>query len=135
MSAEMMVGKLEDVRILVVDDDIDVRESIEAAMLAEGAETETASDGNTAVEYCREDPPELVVLDMMLPGRSGFLVLERIKGRKDSPLVIMVTANEGRRHKEYAEAMGVDAYMIKPVPLASLVDQAAELIAQRRSND
>ncbi|HED54841.1 MAG TPA: response regulator [Phycisphaerales bacterium] len=130
----MLVGKLEDVRILVVDDDIDVRESIEAAMLAEGAETETASDGNTAVELCREDPPDLVVLDMMLPGRSGFLVLERIKGRQDSPLVIMVTANEGRRHKEYAEAMGVDAYMIKPVPLASLVDQAAELIAQRRNN-
>ena len=134
MSAEMLVGKLEDVRILVVDDDIDVRESIEAAMLAEGAETETASDGNTAVELCQEDPPDLVVLDMMLPGRSGFLVLERIKGRQDSPLVIMVTANEGRRHKEYAEAMGVDAYMIKPVPLASLVDQAAELIAQRRNN-
>ncbi|PHQ79018.1 MAG: two-component system response regulator [Phycisphaera sp.] len=134
MSAETLVGKLEDVQVLIVDDDADIRESIEAAMLAEGAITETAPDGNTAVAYCNEDPPELVILDMMLPGRSGFLVLEKIKGREDSPIVIMVTANEGKRHQIYAEAIGVDAYMIKPVPLASLVNQAAELIAERRKN-
>lgn len=132
MSVDATIGKLEDVRILIVDDDQDIRESIEAAMLSEGAETETAADGNTAVAYCNEDPPDLVVLDMMLPGRSGFLVLEKIKGREDSPLVIMVTANEGKRHQEYAEAIGVDAYMIKPVPLASLVEKAAELIAERQ---
>lgn len=134
MSAETLVGKLEGVSILVVDDDPDIRESIEAAMLAEGAETETAPDGNTAVQFCNEDPPDLVVLDMMLPGRSGFLVLEKIKGREDSPLVIMVTANEGKRHQEYADAIGVDAYMIKPVPLASLVEKAAELVAERKKN-
>ena len=134
MSAETLVGKLEGVSILVVDDDPDIRESIEGAMLAEGAETETAPDGNTAVQYCNEDPPDLVVLDMMLPGRSGFLVLEKIKGREDSPLVIMVTANEGKRHQEYADAIGVDAYMIKPVPLASLVEKAAELVAERKKN-
>lgn len=134
MSAETLVGKLEGVSILVVDDDPDIRESIEAAMLAEGAETETAPDGNTAVQYCNEDPPDLVVLDMMLPGRSGFLVLEKIKGREDSPLVIMVTANEGKRHQEYADAIGVDAYMIKPVPLASLVEKAAELVAERKKS-
>lgn len=132
MSAEAAIGKLEGVTVLVVDDDPDIRESIEAAMLAEGAETEAVPDGNTAVQYCNEDPPDLVVLDMMLPGRSGFLVLEKIKGRENSPLVIMVTANEGKRHQEYAEAIGVDAYMIKPVPLASLVEQAAELVAERR---
>lgn len=132
MSTDAAVGKLEGVTVLVVDDDPDIRESIEAAMLAEGAETEAVPDGNTAVQYCIEDPPDLVVLDMMLPGRSGFLVLEKIKGRENSPLVIMVTANEGKRHQEYAEAIGVDAYMIKPVPLASLVEQAAELVAERR---
>ncbi len=132
MSTDAAVGKLEGVTVLVVDDDPDIRESIEAAMLAEGAETEAVPDGNTAVQYCNEDPPDLVVLDMMLPGRSGFLVLEKIKGRENSPLVIMVTANEGKRHQEYAEAIGVDAYMIKPVPLASLVEQAAELVAERR---
>ncbi len=121
--------RLEDARILIVDDDRDVLESFEAAFQAEGALTQLASDGNEAVRICREDPPDIVVLDMMLPKRSGFLVLEKIKGYEDSPLVIMVTANEGRRHQAYAESLGVDKYLLKPVPLERLLDTAAELLA------
>lgn len=124
-------GKLEEVRVLIVDDDRDVLEAFDAAFQAEGALTQVAMDGNEAVRICREDPPDIVILDMMLPKRSGFLVLEKIKGHEDSPLVIMVTANEGRRHQAYAESIGVDRYMIKPVPLGRLIDAAAELVAQR----
>lgn len=125
------MGKLEEVRVLIVDDDRDVLEAFDAAFQAEGALTQVAMDGNEAVRICREDPPDLVILDMMLPKRSGFLVLEKIKGHEDSPLVIMVTANEGRRHQAYAESIGVDRYMIKPVPLGRLIDTAVELIAKR----
>lgn len=121
-------GRLEGVRVLIVDDDADVRESVQAAFEAEGAETLVAGDGNTAIDLCYEEAPDLVILDMMLPARSGFLALEKIKGREDSPLVIMVTANEGRRHQAYAEQLGVDRYMLKPVPLQALVDAAAELV-------
>jgi len=121
-------GRLEDVRVLIVDDDRDVLESIEAAFQTEGALTQAVQDGNEAVKVCLEDPPDLVILDMMLPRRSGFLVLERIKGREDSPLVIMVTANEGKRHQAYAESLGVDAYMLKPVPLGKLLDTAVRLL-------
>ncbi|MFK7884496.1 MAG: response regulator transcription factor [Phycisphaerales bacterium] len=121
-------GRLEDVRVLVVDDDRDILESIEAAFLSEGALTLTAADGDEAVRLCLEDPPDLVILDMMLPKRSGFLALEKIKGHEDSPIVIMVTANEGKRHQAYGESLGVDAYMIKPVPLGRLLDKAVELI-------
>jgi DNA-binding response OmpR family regulator len=121
-------GRLEDVRVLIVDDDPDIQESIDAAFQAEGALTQTVSDGNEAVRICREDPPDLVVLDMMLPKRSGFLVLEKIKGHEESPIVIMVTANEGKRHQDYAQALGVDRYMIKPVPLGKLIDTACELL-------
>lgn len=131
MAAETATGRLEGVGVLIVDDDRDVRESIEAAMLAEGAEVDTVDNGNEAVEICRDDPPELVILDMMLPGRSGFLALEKIKGKSESPVVIMVTANEGKRHQEYAEALGVDAYLIKPVPLGTLIDVAAQKLAER----
>lgn len=123
-------GRLEGVRVLIVDDDRDVLESIDAAFQAEGALTQLASDGNEAVRICHEDPPDLVILDMMLPKRSGFLVLEKIKGNEDSPLVIMVTANEGRRHQAYAESLGVDRYMQKPVPLGKLLEVAAELVDQ-----
>jgi DNA-binding response OmpR family regulator len=128
-------GRLDGVRVLIVDDDRDVLESIDAAFQAEGALTQLASDGNEAVRICHEDPPDLVILDMMLPKRSGFLVLEKIKGLEDSPLVIMVTANEGRRHQAYAESLGVDRYMQKPVPLGKLLEVAAELVDQELEDD
>jgi DNA-binding response OmpR family regulator len=131
----MSSGRLEDVKVLIVDDDRDVRESMDAAFQAEGAMTLTAGDGNTAVRVCQEDPPDLVVLDMMLPGRSGFLALEKIKGREDSPLVIMVTANDGKRHQDYAEALGVDKYLQKPVPLRVLLDTAVELLDKQDAED
>jgi DNA-binding response OmpR family regulator len=124
-------GRLEDVRVLIVDDDRDVLESMEAAFRSEGASTLTCMDGNEAVRLCNDEAPDLVVLDMMLPRRSGFLVLEKIKGREDSPAVIMVTANEGRRHQAYAESLGVDRYLLKPVPLARLLDLAVELVDAR----
>lgn len=128
-------GRLHDVRVLIVDDDRDILESIEAAFLSEGALTLTASDGDEAIRICHEDPPDLVVLDMMLPKRSGFMALEKIKGHEDSPIVIMVTANEGKRHQAYGESLGVDAYMIKPVPLGRLLDKAVELIDAEEEDD
>lgn len=130
-----MPGRLDGVRVLVVDDDPDVLESIDAALQAEGADTMTLSDGNAAVAACQDDPPDVVVLDMMLPKRSGFLVLEKIKGREDSPLVVMVTANEGRRHQAYAESLGVDKYLQKPVPLAQLVDVIDELLTRQEQEE
>lgn len=130
-----MTGRLEGVRILIVDDDRDVRDAFEAALQSEGAETMIVVDGNQAVAVCQEDPPDIVVLDMMLPKRSGFLVLEKIKGHEDSPMVIMVTANEGRRHQAYAESLGVDKYLLKPVPLDQLIDTAVELAEQLDAQD
>jgi len=127
----MSARRLENAKILIVDDDPDVLESIEAALESEGALTMTAMDGNEGVDLCLAHGPDLVVLDMMLPSRSGFLVLERIKGREDSPMVIMVTANSGKRHQAYAESLGVDGYLLKPFPLEHLLDKAAELMRRR----
>lgn len=131
----MSEGRLEDVKILIVDDDPDVLESMDAAFQAEGALTQVATDGNEAVRICQEETPDLVVLDMMLPRRSGFLVLEKIKGYEDAPAVIMVTANEGKRHQAYAEALGADRYMLKPVPLAALLDAAVEIMDELDAED
>jgi DNA-binding response OmpR family regulator len=129
-AAEM---RLKDKKILIVDDDPEVLESINQAMQVEGALTQTCSDGNTAVRICEVDPPELVVLDMMLPKRSGFLVLERIKRIATPPRVIMVTANEGKRHQQYAETLGVDGYLLKPVRLERLISLAQELLSGERA--
>ena len=126
-----MSGRLQERRVLIVDDDPDVLEAVDAAFRAEGATTVLAKDGNEAVRQCQDNTPELVILDMMLPGRSGFLALEKIKGHEDSPLVIMVTANEGKRHKAYAESLGVDGYVQKPVPLEFLLEEAVSLLTAR----
>jgi len=120
--------RLKDKKILIVDDDREVLSSIDQALQAEGALTKTCGDGNSAVRLCESESPELVVLDMMLPKRSGFLVLEKIKQMSVSPRVVMVTANEGKRHQEYAENLGVDGYLLKPVRLERLITLAMELL-------
>jgi DNA-binding response OmpR family regulator len=129
MLDESTQTRLTDKKILVVDDDPEVRDSIDHALRAEGALTQTCSDGNTAVRICETDPPDLVVLDMMLPKRSGFLVLEKVKKFDNPPRVIMVTANEGKRHQQYAEILGVDGYLLKPVRLERLITLAQELLS------
>ncbi len=125
--------RLKGYKILVVDDDPDVRISIDQALQAEGALTQTCHDGNTAVRICETDPPDLVVLDMMLPKRSGFLVLERVKKLPNPPRVIMVTANEGKRHQQYAEALGVDGYLLKPVRLERLITLSQSLLSANKA--
>jgi len=123
--------RLNAVKVLIVDDDPEVRSAIDHALQAEGALTQYCGDGNSAVRICESDPPDLVVLDMMLPKRSGFLVLDRIKKLEEAPVVIMVTANEGRRHQQYAETLGVDGYILKPVRLERLITLARELLDAR----
>lgn len=123
--------RLDGIKVLIVDDDSEIRAALDQAMQAEGALTQTCGDGNTAVRICESDPPDLVVLDMMLPKRSGFLVLEKIKRFDNAPKVVMVTANEGRRHQQYAEALGVDGYILKPVRLEKLISLAQRLFAKQ----
>ena len=118
-------------RILLVDDDPDILTSMQAAFEPTGALVDTAGNGNKAVELAEKNQPDVVVLDMMLPGRSGFLVLEKIKSRKPKnakPFVIMITGNQGARHKMYAETLGVSEYFNKPVKLDKLVAAAERLL-------
>ena len=127
-----MSTALENKRILLVDDDADILTSMQAAFEPTGAVIDTAKDGNKAVELVEKNQPDLVVLDMMLPGRSGFLVLEKIKARKprnSKPFVIMITGNQGGRHKMYAESLGVSEYFNKPVKLDKLIASAEKLLA------
>ena len=132
MSEDDSQKRLQSVRVLIVDDDPDVLAILKQALQSEGALTQCCSDGNTAVHICDADPPDLMVLDMMLPKRSGFLVLERVKAKPNAPIVIMVTANEGKRHQAYAETLGVDAYLHKPLRLETLILTAKEMLDTRK---
>lgn len=118
-------------RILLVDDDNDILTSLQAAFEPTGATIDVAANGNKAVELAEKNAPDLVVLDMMLPGRSGFLVLEKIKAKKprnSKPYVIMITGNQGARHKMFAETLGVNEYFNKPVKLDKLIASAEKLL-------
>lgn len=120
-------------RILLVDDDMDILTSMQAAFEPTGAIIETANNGNKAVELAEKNTPDIIVLDMMLPGRSGFLVLEKIKSNKSpknqKPYVLMVTGNPGKKHQMYAESLGVSEYFNKPVKLEKLIAAAEKYAA------
>ena len=118
--------------ILIVDDDEDILTAIEETFKGTGAEVSTAKDGNTAVSMAMERNPDLLILDAMLPQRSGFLVLEKLKGKKprgSKPYVIMITGNTGKRHQVWAESLGAEDYINKPFPMDRLVTSASNLLA------
>ncbi|MBG84366.1 MAG: two-component system response regulator [Phycisphaerae bacterium] len=128
--------KLAEIDILIVDDDEDILGSMELALRSEGASTFAAIDGHDAISQWREHSPRVIVLDMMLPKSSGFLVLEELMGSDDPPIVVMVTANEGRRHMAYAKELGVAAYLTKPIPLQLLIDTIHDLLGgHAKDND
>jgi len=118
-------------RILLVDDDREIIESMRFALETKGYEVLVARDGNQGLAMAEREDPDLVILDMMMPKRSGFLVLEKLRRTRPVPLrVIMITANEGSRHKAYAEMLGVDDYIRKPFAMDKLIESVGRLLSQ-----
>jgi DNA-binding response OmpR family regulator len=100
--------------ILLVDDDQELLAALRAALEGKGYRVVTAEDGNLGLALTERESPDLVVVDMMVPLKSGLLVLEKVKSRPHAPPVIMITANESPRHKAYAQRLGADDYLCKP---------------------
>ncbi len=116
--------------ILIVDDDPDIVESVRFPLEKKGYHVLVARDGNQGITMAEKETPDLVILDMMMPKRSGFLVLEKLRRTHEAPIrVIMITANEGSRHKAYAEMLGVDDYIRKPFAMDRLIDSVDKLLA------
>ena len=117
-------------RILLVDDDAEVIDAMRYALEGRGFQVLIARDGNQGLAMAEREDPDLVILDMMMPKRSGFLVLEKLRRSRPVPVrIIMVTANEGSRHKAYAELLGVDDYIRKPFAMDRLLDTVERLLA------
>ena len=118
-------------RILIVDDDFEIADPVKFALQKLGYEVTHAPDGNQGVAAIPVVDPDLMVLDMMMPGRSGFLVLEHLRtSKRNGVRVIMVTGNEGERHQTYARMLGADDYMHKPFAMDRLVQRVQELLAE-----
>ena len=117
-------------RVLLVDDDSEIVESMRTVLESRGYDILIARDGNQGLMMAEKDEPDLVVLDMMMPKRSGFLVLEKLRRSRPVPMkVIMITANEGSRHKAYAEMLGVDDYIRKPFAMDRLLASIDKLLS------
>ena len=115
--------------ILVVDDDPEIVESIAVTLRGQGYEVSIAHDGNQGVACAETKNPDLVILDLMMPRRSGFLVLERLRQNSETQMpIIMITGNEGVRHKKYAELLGVNDYIQKPFTMDRLLQSLSSIL-------
>ena len=116
--------------ILVIDDNPDILDTVAFALKQAGYDVCTATNGEDGLALAHDTQPALVVLDMMMPKRSGFLVIESLRKDYEYPIkIIMMTANEGERHESYAELLGVDEYLRKPFAMQHLVQRVNELLS------
>ena len=123
------------IKILVVDDEHLIRWSLEQNLKKQGYDVLTAGSGEDALRLVREDPPDLVLLDIQLPGISGLEVLEKIKEIDEDIIVVMVTAHGGLETAVTAMRMGAYDYLNKPFNLdemAIVIRKALETSELRR---
>ncbi len=115
--------------ILLVDDDHEIIESMRTVLENKGYRVLVARDGNSGLMVAERENPDLLVLDMMMPKKSGFLVLEKLKSRPGGLIpTIMITGNEGSRHRAYAEMLGVRDYIRKPFAMEKLVKSVERIL-------
>jgi DNA-binding response OmpR family regulator len=115
-------------RILVVDDEPHIVEVVRAYLARDGHDVSTAADGETGLELARRDHPDLVVLDVMLPRRSGFDVLRELRSGGPSPAVIMLTARDDLVDRVAGLEIGADDYVPKPFEPRELVARVGAVL-------
>lgn len=120
-------------KVLVVDDEPNIVLSIEFLMEQAGFEVTSAADGEQALEQVATHTPDVVLLDISLPGISGFDVLEALRTRSATALlpVIMLTAHGREVEREKGFALGANAYITKPFSTQTLVDQVQAVLAEK----
>src|SRR6266496_6594624 len=126
--------------ILVVDDDRELVDGLRAVLERQGFKVIQAHDGHQGKQAIYQQRPDLVILDMMMPRMGGYPVLEHFKDKADAPPIIMITANEGSRHKAYAEYLGVVDYIRKPFAMERLLESverglSGEIGAEAKDKD
>ena len=121
--------------ILIVDDDIELSAGLRIMLERQGYHVLQARDGQQGKSLIYQHRPDLVILDMMMPRMGGYPVLEHFRDKADAPPIIMITANEGSRHKAYAEYLGVIAYIRKPFAMEELLDSVSKALAPKGETD
>ena len=118
--------------VLVIDDDPDIRDAVRDVLQDRGLKVICAPDGDSGLSRAILDRPDLVIVDMMMPGTSGFVVLERLKRTQQRLPVIMLSGNDSDHQRAYAEFLGVDKFLDKPVRAGILFDSVRSLLPMER---
>lgn len=119
-------------RVLLIEDEPNIIEAIRFLLTREGWQVDTHSEGTGAVEAVARLTPDLVILDMMLPGRSGMEILRDLRALPafETLPVLMLTARGQARDRDLAEAAGVSRFMTKPFANVEVLSAVRDLLAQ-----
>ncbi len=119
-------------KVLLIEDEPNIAEAIRFLLTREGWQVETHADGADAVQVIRTANPDLVILDVMLPGKSGMDILRDLRDLDDmqSLPILMLTARGQSRDREMAENAGVSRFMTKPFSNAEVLTAVRDLHAQ-----
>lgn len=108
-------------RILFIEDEVGIRVAVKDELEFEGFEVEVAEDGLSGLAAILRHPPELIVLDLMLPGRNGFQICQEVRARGIQTPIIVLTARSQEADKVRGLELGADDYVTKPFSVAELV--------------
>ena len=119
-------------RILVIDDDSAVTSLLKRGLSYEGFAVETASSGREGLACARERPPDLLILDVTMPGLSGFEVLEQLRAADEELPVLMLTARDAPADQVRGLESGADDYVVKPFTFEVLLARVHSLLRRRQ---
>lgn len=120
-------------KLLIVDDEDKIRELIKKYAEFEGYETDEASDGMQAVEKCKKEDYDLIIMDIMMPFLDGFSASKEIRKRKNTP-VIMLSARGEEYDRIHGFEVGADDYVVKPFSPKELMMRVAAVIGRTKKN-
>jgi DNA-binding response OmpR family regulator len=115
-------------RVLVVDDELGVRRALQRGLGAEGMDVVTAADGPSALDIARTGAFDVILLDIMLPGLSGYRVLQALRAEGVSTPVLLVSAKDGEIDQADGLDLGADGYVVKPFSFVVLVAQVRAVL-------
>jgi len=121
--------------VLIADDEESLRTLIETTLEAPGLRVLHAANGNQAVELARREHPDLILLDWMMPGKTGIEVAEVLRGEPETAdiAILMLTAMGHEQDRQRGLALGIRAYLVKPFSPLQLLECVRGALAQRRS--
>ncbi|MHC4878510.1 MAG: response regulator transcription factor [Planctomycetota bacterium] len=117
-------------KLLLIEDDREISTTLQKVLQSSGYDLTVANNGVDGIRQAEAVNPELVITDMMMPRMGGFPVLEKLKAMETPPKIIMITANEGGRHKAYAEMLGADEYIRKPFAMDVLLEAIERILGK-----